>query len=184
MSENIKQVATRIRTLREISGESVESLAQAFTVTPEEYRRFESGETDIPVSFLYEIAGHFKVELTALLTGEEPRLHRYSLVRSGKGPSVERRKEYQYQDLAFNFIHKRMETFLVTAEPHAGDKPGHFNAHPGQEFNFVLEGTLKVLIDQSEVVLNPGDSLYFDSGHAHAMVALNGKPAKFLAIIL
>lgn len=184
MSEKIKQVATRIKALREIKGESVESLASAIGIAAEEYRRFESGEADIPVSTLYEIANRFKVELTALLTGEEPRLHRYSLVRAGKGPSVERRKEYQYQDLAYNFIHKRMETFLVTVEPRSGDQHGPFNHHAGQEFNYVLEGTLKVLIDQGEVILNPGDSLYFDSGHDHAMVAMGGKPAKFLAIII
>jgi quercetin dioxygenase-like cupin family protein len=184
MTENIKQVATRVKALREIEGESVESLATVFKITPEEYRRFESGETDIPVSFLYEIANYFKVELTALLTGEEPRLHRYCLVRSGHGPSVERRKEYQYQDLAYNFIHKRIEPFLVTVQPTKETGPVHFNHHPGQEFSYVLEGTLKVLIDKGEVVLNPGDSLYFDSGRDHAMVALNGQPAKFLAIIL
>ncbi|NTV53418.1 MAG: helix-turn-helix transcriptional regulator [Candidatus Firestonebacteria bacterium] len=184
MTENIRQVALRIKTLREISGEKPEALAAVLGVSADEYRRYESGEADIPVSLLYEIAGHFKVELTALLTGEEPRLHHYSLVRAGKGPSVERRKEYAYQDLAYNFIHKRMETFLVTVEPRAGEAPGHFNSHPGQEFNHCLEGTLKVCFEKSEVVLNPGDSLYFDSGQGHAMVALEGKPARFLAVIL
>jgi quercetin dioxygenase-like cupin family protein len=184
MTENIRQVALRIKTLREISGESLEALAKAFAVSLEDYRRYESGEADIPVSLLYEIAGHFKVELTALLTGEEPRLHHYSLVRAGKGPSVERRKEYRYQDLAYNFVHKRMETFLVTVEPGTGDTPGHFNSHPGQEFNYCLEGSLKVCFEKNEIVLNPGDSLYFDSGLGHAMVALQGSPARFLAVIL
>jgi transcriptional regulator with XRE-family HTH domain len=184
MTENIKQVAIRIKTLREISGESLEALASAFAIPAADYRRYESGEADIPVSLLYELAGHFKVELTALLTGEDPHLHYYCLVRNGKGPSVERRKEYRYQDLAYNFIHKRMEPFLVTVEPSSGEKPGHFNSHPGQEFNYCLEGTLKVCFQKHELILNPGDSLYFDSGQAHAMVALQGKAARFLAIIL
>jgi mannose-6-phosphate isomerase-like protein (cupin superfamily) len=184
MTEKIKQVATRIRALREIAGESVETLAAAFTMTPEEVRRYENGEADIPVGYLYEIAGRYRVELTALLTGEEPRLHHFSVVRAGEGPSVERRQAYRYQDLAYNFVHKRVEPFLVTAEPHPGDRPESFNHHPGQEFNYVLEGTLKVVIGKNEVVLTPGDALYFDSGQDHAMVALNGRPAKFLAVIL
>jgi quercetin dioxygenase-like cupin family protein len=184
MTEKIKQVAQRLKALREIEGESVESLAGALGIAPEEYRRFESGEADIPVSYLYEIAHHYQVELTALLTGEEPRLHRYSLVRSGQGPSVERRQEYQYQDLAYNFQHKKMEAFLVTVEPRAGDRPGHRNSHAGQEFNYVLEGTVKIFIGPNEVVLHPGDSLYFDSGIEHAMVAMQNKPARFLAVIL
>jgi quercetin dioxygenase-like cupin family protein/DNA-binding XRE family transcriptional regulator len=184
MTENIKQVALRIKTLREIAGESVEALAAVLGVSADDYRHYENGEADIAVSALYEIASHFKVELTALLTGEEPHLHHYSLVRAGRGPSVERRKEYRYQDLAYNFVHKRMETFLVTVEPGAGEEPGHFNSHPGQEFNYCLEGTLKICFEKSEVVLKAGDSLYFDSGQGHAMVALQGSPARFLAVIL
>jgi mannose-6-phosphate isomerase-like protein (cupin superfamily) len=184
MTENLKQVALRIKTVREISGEPLEALAAVFAVPADDYRRYESGEADIPVGLLYEIAGHFKVELTALLTGEEPRLHHYCLVRAGKGPSVERRKEYHYQDLAYNFIHKRLEPFLVTVAARPGEEPGHFNSHPGQEFNYCLEGSLKICFEKSEVVLGPGDSLYFDSGLGHAMVALQGKPARFLAIIL
>jgi quercetin dioxygenase-like cupin family protein len=183
MSEKIKQVATRVKTLREVSNKTPEQVAAMLGVPLEEYRRFESGEADISVSVLYEIANYFRVELTALLTGEERRLHHYNLVRSGEGPSVERRREYRYQDLAFNFAHKKMETFLVTVEPRSSDTPEHFNHHPGQEFNFVLEGTLKVVVGKNELVLNPGDSLYFDSGQDHAMVALQKKPARFLAVI-
>jgi quercetin dioxygenase-like cupin family protein len=48
----------------------------------------------------------------------------------------------------------------------------------------VLEGSVKVFIEKGEVTLNTGDSLYFDSGQQHAMAAQNGKPAKFLAVIL
>lgn len=183
MTENIKQVALRIRTLREIAGESEESLARALRVTTETYRTYESGEADIPVSFLYEIAHRFNVELTALLTGEGPRLHRYCLVRAGEGPGVERRKDYRYSDLAYNFIHKKAETFLVTVEPKgAGDI--HCNTHPGQEFNYLIEGDMKVVIGANSIEMHAGDSLYFDSTQQHGMAALNGKPARFLAVII
>ena len=59
----------------------------------------------------------------------------------------------------------------------------HFNSHPGQEFNYILEGDLRLIIDKKEVILGPGDSIYFDSTRPHGMRALHGKPAKFLAII-
>ena len=184
MDSNIKQVAIRIKTLREISGETPESLAKLFKLSNDEYLRYESGETDIPVSFLYEIAGHFNVELTALLTGGEPHRKSVSLVRAGTGPSVERRSEYKYRDLAYNFAHKKIEVFEVIVEPKEKTGLGHFNTHPGQEYNYCLEGSMKIFIENNEYVLNPGDSVYFDSGHRHAMAALNNKPAKFLAVIL
>jgi len=184
MSEQIKQIAARIKELREISGITLESAARKFNIPKETYEKYESGDIDIPVSFLYEIANNFNVELAAILTGENPRLHSYCLVRKGKGVSVERRKQYKYQSLAYNFIHKKSEPFLVTVDPEPDDSPIHYNSHPGQEFNYVIEGRLKVIINGYEVVLNEGDSLYFDSGIKHGMKALDNKSAKFLAIIL
>jgi mannose-6-phosphate isomerase-like protein (cupin superfamily) len=178
----LQQIAARIRELREIAGLSVEEAAAAFSIPADKYAAYESGEQDIPVSFLYQIAGKFGVELTAILTGDEPRLHEYCLVRKGRGVAVERREEYKYQSLAFNFIHKKAEPFLVTVEPD-GDEI-HLNSHPGQEFNYVLEGTLKIVLDGHELVLDTGDSLYFDANKPHGMQAVGQAPARFLAIIL
>ncbi|AUS95831.1 transcriptional regulator [Clostridium thermosuccinogenes] len=184
MSEQIRQIAERLKELRNIAGLSPEDLAAQLKIPVDTYKEYESGEVDIPVSFLYKVASMFNVELTALLTGEGPKLHTYSLVRAGKGVSIERRKEYKYQSLAYNFANKKAEPFLVTVEPEDESTEVRYNSHTGQEFNYVLEGRMKVIIDGHEVVLNEGDSLYFDSGINHAMRALDNKPAKFLAIII
>ncbi len=184
MPEKIRNIASRIKELREIAGISPETLAHEFNISRQAYLDYESGKHDIPVSFLYAIAQKFKVELTDLLTGESPKLHRYALVRKGAGVSVERRKQYKYQSLASNFIHKRAEPFLVTVEPASPAAKMSFNTHPGQEFNYVLEGTLKITIDGNELVLTEGDSLYFDSSCKHGMQALNNEPARFLAVII
>jgi quercetin dioxygenase-like cupin family protein len=180
MQEKIKQVASRIRELREIFGVSGAALAGEFQIAEADYQRYESGTVDIPVGILYQIAQRFQVELTTLLTGEEPRLRTYALTRAGQGVSVDRSKDYAYQSLAYNFIHKRAEPFLVTVDP----GPEHFNSHPGQEFHYVLAGTLRVLLDQHELVLEPGDSLYFDSSVAHSLTALNDAPAQLIAVIV
>ncbi len=183
MPEKIRNIASRVRELREIAGISSETLAHEFNITRETYLEYESGNSDIPVSFLYRVAHKFNVDLTDLLTGESPKLHLYALVRKGNGIGVERRKHYMYQSLAHNFIHKKAEPFLVTVEPDAAIT-SDFNTHPGQEFNYVLEGTLKVTINDHELILNEGDSLFFDASYDHGMQAMNNKPARFLAIIL
>lgn len=183
MSEQIKQIAARIKELREISGLSIEELANDLKITPEAYKEFESGCVDIPVGFLYELAGKYNVELTAILTGAGPKLHTYSLVRSGKGVNVERREHYTYHSLAYNFANKKSEPFLVTVPPADESEPIHFSNHPGQEFNYVIDGVLKIVINGHELVLSEGDSLYFDSSISHGMKAIGDKPAKFLAII-
>ena len=76
------------------------------------------------------------------------------------------------------------DPFIVTIEPKPADTPLFFNMHPGQEFHLVMEGRLFVNIDGKELVLEPGDSLYFDSGKPHGLKALDGKPVKFLAMIM
>ena len=184
MKEKIQFIAERIKELREISGLSTISLAQELGISLDLMIQYESGKVDIPVGFLYKVAHKFGIELTAILTGENPRLHVYCVVRNDKGLSVERRKQYKYESLASNFINKKAEPFIVKIEPETEPAPMDFNSHPGQEFNYVLEGTLKILIDTHEIVMNVGDSIYFDSAYKHAMKAMNQTPVKMLAIVL
>lgn len=184
MTENLEQIATRLKGLREIFDYSIQDVAGQIGVSEDFYQAVETGRVDIPVSVLYDVAHLFNVELTAILTGDAPRLHVYSLVKKGAGLSVDRNKPYKYQSLAYNFLHKKAEPFMVTVEP--GDEPGepYRNAHPGQEMNYVIEGSLKVVIDKHELILNEGDTLYFDASRPHGMMAQNGKPAKFIAVIV
>lgn len=184
MKEKIQFIAERIKELREISGLSATSLAQELGISLDVIIQYESGTVDIPVGFLYKVAHKFGIELTAILTGENPRLHVYCVVRKDKGLSVERRKQYKYESLAANFINKKAEPFIVKIDPDMESTPVEFNSHPGQEFNYVLEGTMKFIIDTHEVVLNAGDSIYFDSAYKHALKTMNQTPVKMLAIIL
>jgi len=184
MEEEIRQIAARIREIREIAGLAPEDLARELGVAPELYRNYENGTEDIPVGFLYKFAQKFQLELSSLISGEEPRLHTYAVTRKGRGVSVERRKAYKYQSLAYNFVMKKAEPFLVTVEPDPEDRPVELNSHPGQEFNYLLSGTMKIMINGYEIILHPGDAIYFDSGLEHGMKALNGQPAQFLAVII
>lgn len=184
MKEKIQFIAERIKELREISGLSATSLAQELGISLDLMIQYESGNVDIPVGFLYKVAHKFGIELTAILTGENPRLHVYCVVRKDKGLSVERRKQYKYESLAFNFINKKAEPFIVKIDPDIELAPTEFNSHPGQEFNYVIEGAMKIFINTHEIVLNAGDSIYFDSAYKHAVKAMNQTPVKLLAIIL
>jgi len=183
MSETLKQIGIRIKAIREIYELSAEDFAKSIGLDSGAYLKYENGEADIPISVLSAVSNTYKVEMTALLTGGEPRLSRISVVKKGKGLSIERRKEYKYQDLAFNFINKKAEIFLVTAEA-AKEAPKHAYAHSGQEFNYILEGTMKIIFDGKEYILEAGDSVYFDSSCKHTMCAAGDKPAKFLAVVL
>lgn len=178
----LKEVGSRIRELRELTGVSAKEMASHLSMPADEYKSFEDGSADIPASALFSIAQKLKVDMGLLLTGEETRMHIFTVTRAGKGVEIERRKQYKYQTLGEKYINKKAETFIVTVEPKK-DRP-QTNSHPGQEFDYVLEGSMKFYIHDNELILNVGDSVYFDSSYPHAMAALNNKKASFLAVIL
>ena len=182
MSDDIKMIAERLKGLREVVEVSVREAADTCGISPEEYKAYEEGNTDIPVSILHSMAKKYNFDLATLISGDEPHMKDYSLTRSGRGVSVERRKDYKYQSLAQGFIHRKAEPFLVTVEPDE-ERDIHFNSHPGQEFNYILEGSLRIVYDGKEMILEEGDSLYFDAVKPHGMKALNGRKVRFLAII-
>ena len=183
MNEFNKSVGNRIKELRELSDKTIAEFVTELNIEEIIYEKYEKGELDIPASLLNEIAHILKVDLSLLLTGEETRMNIFDVTRKDKGISVNRREEYEYENLCSKFIHKKSEMFVITVEPKKEYKPS-LNAHPGQEFNYILEGTMKVYIHNNEIILNEGDSIFFDATHRHAMEALNNKKAKFLAVIM
>ncbi len=183
MNEYNKNIGNRVKELRELSDITIQDFAEELNIDEKIYRQYENGEVDIPASFLYELANKFKVDLGLLLTGEESRMNIFDVTRAKKGISVERREEYEYENLCTKLIGKKAEIFIVTVDPKKDTVPS-LNSHAGQEFNYVLEGSLKIYIHNNEIVLNEGDSIFFDSNHRHAMVALNDEKAKFLAVII
>lgn len=184
MSENIKLVAYRIKELREIMDYSVEEVAKMLSMSVEQYNEYESGNTDIPISVLYEISNQLGVELTTILTGEEPRLKKYSFVKNGQGIDIERSKQYKYKNLAYKMQNKKSEVLLVTVDPaENGDTEIHLNTHPGQELDYVLEGNLVIKVGDAELVMGVGDTLYYDSTCPHGMKCIGDKPAKILTVI-
>lgn len=180
---HIKEVACRLRGLRDALDLSVEEMAMQCDISTDTLTSYENGTIDIPVSFLHRLSSIYGVELTALLFGEEPKMNSYYVTRAGRGVKVERTKAYSYQDLAAGFQHRIMSPFMVTVEPVDDNAPITLNVHQGQEFNYVLEGELEISVAGNVSVLRQGDSIMFDARRPHGMRALGGKTARFIAII-
>ncbi len=184
MCDPIKSIANRLRGLREVLELSAQEVAESCHLRVEEYMALESGESDISVNVLQTIARRYGISLDVLMFGEEPKMNAYFITRAGAGVSVERRKAYKYEALASGFRDRKADPFIVTVEPAPADAPMHLNSHEGQEMNYVLEGRLLLSLNGKELMLNVGDSLYFDSSLPHGMKALDGRPVRFLAIIM
>jgi quercetin dioxygenase-like cupin family protein len=184
MSGEVREIAMRVKVLREIEEISAETLAEELGFDPSEYNKWESGETDFPIGALVEIAGRFKVDLTELVSGEPSRLKTFCVTRGVSAPEVSRRPMYTYWNLAYNFHRKKGEPFLVEASADTEGKPLSLNTHPGQEFDYVLQGRLLISVGGHETELGPGDCIYYDSSEPHGMKALGGEGVRFLAMVL
>lgn len=183
MNKQIKLIGQRIRDLREIAEISEQEIADYLRISLETYRSYEDGIEDMPISILYELANKFGVDFSAILSGDAPKLSVYQFVKAGQGLNIDRRSQYTYQSLAPNFAKKSIEPFLVTVPVSKDDDSIHMTCHPGQEFNYILEGRVCIIINGKEIIMEKGDSLIFNSQSWHGMKALDGKEAKFLAIV-
>ncbi len=184
MEDQLKLIAQRLRGLREALDLTQEEVAESCHLSVSEYAEMESGEKDFSVGALQDISRKYRIPLDVLMFGEEPRMSSYYLTRAGTGVSVERRKAYKYQSLASGFMGRKADAFIVTVEPKPDPEKPSLNTHDGQEFNMVLEGRMMLLINGKELILNQGDSIYFNSALPHAMKALDGENVKFLAMIM
>lgn len=184
MNEQIRQIAERLAGLRDALEITPEEIAKVCNLTVEQYLKLESGTVDISVSVLHQISQAYGVELTTLMFGDEPKMSSYFITRKGKGIAVERTKAYKYQSLAAGFVERKADPFMVTVHPTSEEVPIYLNSHPGQEYNLVLKGRMLIQINNKELILEEGDSVYFNSELPHGMKALDGEKVSFLAIIL
>lgn len=182
LEEKILMIAERLKALREIMDISSADMASAVGTDETQYLDYENGKHDFSFSFLYSAANKLGVDIVDLMTGETPRLSVCSFVKKGQGLKLERSKAYDYEHLAYIFKNKKMEPFMVTVEPTDVDAKSHMNSHDGQEFNYVVEGSMVLYIDKQEVLLKAGDAVYYDAKHPHAMQAQDGT-CRFLAVI-
>lgn len=186
MDEKILGIAQRIRGMREDLGIQVEEMARLLEISEAEYLEYEAGKRDFPFTFLYKTAARFGLDISDLITGTSPRLTVYTHVRKGRGLPIERRKGFKYYSLASLFKNRYAEPFLVEAPYDESADRGEIplNSHKGQEFDYVLSGSLRVRINDHEFIMNEGDSVYYDSSNKHGMVATGGKDCVFLAVVI
>ncbi len=178
---DFKELGDRIRGLREACEVSRHSMAQELGVDVETYTTWEETGADVPISAIYHMAQKFGVEFTEILTGGETRLDTIQVVKSGTGREVNRLPGYHFEDLAWRFSRKIMQPLLVTLDP--SDEPAALVTHEGQEFNYVVEGSLVLTYDGREYILDTGDSAYFDPTHLHGQRCHGDVPTKFLTFI-
>lgn len=183
MNDPLKQVALRLCGLRESLNYTIEEIANICHLDQSTYESFETGDVDVPISMLFNISQSLGIEITSLLSGTDPHVNHFSITRKGKGLNIDRRSAYKYESLSSTFQHRRAEPYIVEV-PFDDTTELSFNTHAGQEFNYILKGRLKLYIGNREILLDEGDSIYFNPSQPHAMRAMNDLPCRFLVTII
>jgi transcriptional regulator with XRE-family HTH domain len=191
----------RLRQARTARGLSLRRLAQVLGVSPSLISQVETGRAKPSVNTLYALATELGISLDTLLfmdtapptpeDEDEPssdvfeavlpqdpvqRAASRSSIRLGSGVVWERLTSESIRNV--DFLH-------VTYEVGGESSPANaFQRHSGQEWGYVLSGTLTVKIGFDEFVLQPGDAISFDSGTPHRLFNAGDVPARAVWFVL
>ena len=185
-TDKLKEVAKRIREMREICDITETDMAKKTEVSLADYRAYENGELDFPFTFIHKCSLAFGIGITDLLEGQSAHLSSYTVTRKGQGQETAKEDGIEIQNLAPLFRKKIAEPYWVRYEysEELQSKPIHLTKHSGQEFDFVMSGRLKVQIGENVEYLSEGDSIYYNSSTPHGMIAVDGRDCLFVAVVL
>ena len=186
MTYKIREMARRIRELREVTGLSVEEMAQRTDMSVEEYQQCEAGNRNLSIAFLYRCTLSFGVDMGDLLEGRSPKLRSYALTRKGEGQRIEEAHHMIGFNLAAGFRNRiALPLYMeISYRPGAEYEDIELVTHEGQECDIVIRGHMRIQIGEKTEVLHAGDCIYYDSSTPHGMIAVDGEDCAFYAIVL
>ncbi|KKB34103.1 helix-turn-helix domain-containing protein [Bacillus thermotolerans] len=103
-----------------------------------------------------------------------------NLIRRGNHKQPEHQTSFIYSDLSGDVTDPLFVPRLVTLLP--GDKRETPFSHKGQEFIYVLDGTLTIILDNTEYDLYPGDSIHMESTRPHNWFNKTDQPVNFIVV--
>jgi transcriptional regulator with XRE-family HTH domain len=179
-------VGERVRDVREKKGLSLTDISQRTGISESTLVEIEKGNMDPPLGTVIKLAKALEMKMGYFISGEETRP--FTIVRHDDRKAISRydsRKGqqygYQYESLAPHKKDRHMEPFMVTLGPSETEEER--SSHDGQEFIYVMEGTMEVRLGEEVYLLYPGDAIYYDSTVPH-LVKCHGKEATRILAVL
>lgn len=178
-----KEIIRKIKSLRRDKGVSLNQLARMTGLTKGYLSQIEHSTKAPPFSTLGKIAYALGVDITYFFSDRDEQVDAKITIVSPK----ERkrvvpgglRRGYGYESLAFRKAGKNMEPYLITIDSQSG---GTFK-HDGEEFLYILEGTLELNYGSEKYAVRKGHSIYFDSGVEHSGRPIACDKVKMLCVI-
>ncbi len=180
------RIGERIRMIREDKGIELEELSKMTGISPSVLLQVENHMESPSLGMLLKLSRALEVPLSAFF-GEESGGD-FTIVRKDERKQVARYGSsdgsfygYTYESLGYGFSDRHMEPFIVTIEPSASKESP--SVHEGEEFIYVLEGEMEVILGEFRDILYPGDSIYYRASIPHLVKAHGDAPLKILAVL-
>ena len=180
------EMGMRIKRARESRGLSIFDIYLRTNIDVDTLSQIEEGETIPPLGTVIKLAKALDLKMGYFISGAEGKT--YTIVRrydrevtSRYDSSKEKQYGYRYESLAPHKTDRNMEPFLVTLEPSETEEER--SSHDGQEFIFVLHGKMEVRLGEEIHILEPGDSIYYDSTVPHLVKCHGKKTTHILAVL-
>ena len=188
--ESNKIIGEKITNVREMKNISIEDMANRSGLSVEQIRRIEGNEDFPSLAPLIKIARVLGVRLGTFLDDQQelgPVVCRKESRENTDGigftnNAVTKHKYMSYHALSQDKSGRHMEPFIIDIEP-SQETDFIFSTHEGEEFIYVITGTIEINYGKSTYLLDEGDSIYYDSIVAHHVHAANGSAAKIIGVI-
>ncbi|VEN72931.1 XRE family transcriptional regulator [Candidatus Desulfarcum epimagneticum] len=174
--ETLVPVGKRIKKIRTEKSISFERLANDTGFSVEYLKRMEKGEETPSVGALLQIARSLEMDSAEFLRSQENRqenrVREYAM----------RTDNYAYKTLTPGAENKHLKSFLVEVDP-MRDHTGLNYQHEGEEFAYLLSGSVEIIVGENVNRLEAGESLHFNSGIRHQLKNVGDEKAELLVVI-
>ena len=173
-------VGISLKALRAERGLSIRALAEASGLAVNTLSLIENNKTSPSVVTLQQLASALKVPITAFFERDAPKT-RVAFIKAGRRVGAAF-AHGTLEDLGSNLTERTIEPFVVTIKPNAnsGAQP---IVHTGHEFIFCLEGRIVYTVEDQTYLLEPGDSLLFESHLPHRWQNVEEVPARTILVL-
>lgn len=187
------KMGTKIKTLREAHGLTIEELSDRCDLAVDVIEKLESGEAASSLAPLIKITRALGVRLGTLTDDDAQLGPVFTDAASMDAGTVVRTfgttsdaGDLNYFGLASGRPSRHIDPFIITITP-SGEMNHQLKGHEGEEFLYGLEGEIEIEYGHGPngrvYVLGPGESIYYDSIVPHQVRAHEGQNAKFLAVV-
>jgi len=181
-------VGARLRALRKRNGFTLKQLSKASGVPLSTLSKMELGQASLGYDKLLAIAAALGIDMSLLMQARDQALPTGSLSgRAVKVDSVDH-EEYASENYRHKFLFnevggKVMTPILATVLSRTSTEFSEFIKHPGQEFVFVLAGSVRIVFESGDTIdLKKNEAAYFDSSIGHVYLSSSNAPARVLAV--